>query len=217
MNRRTLNETRKKGKLSMVCSLMALASGLAVICPTARAQPGLIQAKLWVVSFAEAQNAVFPAPSATPDATFKTHGIGYIGQESGTGRAPAKNCYTIGTFVGGCGTTAIGLTFSGLPNSNLGGAAASSSTPMSGANYGVMIEFTGTVNLTNGGAIGIIHDDGVSLKIDGNPVSGFTTGITGAYLELATFTGTTGSHSFDLLYANAEAHEAWVLFSPQLY
>ena len=223
MYRHALNETMKTRGNAGLRLLMALACGLTAISPLARAQDeqpaakGSISAKLWVVSLAEAENAVFPAPAATPDATFTTNGIGYVGQTAVSGKDPARNCYTIGTFVGHCGMIALGLTFSGLPNANLGGTAASSATVMSSDVYGVMIEFTGTVKLTNGQEIGIIHDDGVSLNIDGNPVSGFTTGITAAYLQLATFTGTTRSHSFDLLYANAEPQEAWVVFSPQLF
>jgi hypothetical protein len=64
---------------------------------------------------------------------------------------------------------------------------------MSGKDFGIMIEFTGTVNLTNGKEIAIIHDDGVSLMIGGSPVSGFGNGI-GETLDYVTFTASTGSY-----------------------
>jgi hypothetical protein len=69
---------------------------------------------------------------------------------------------------------------------------------MSGANYGVMIEFTGSATFTNGAPIFIFHDDGVSLEIDGVLVPGFSPG-SRVNPESVTLTGTTGTHSFDLL------------------
>src|SRR5271166_1218536 len=113
MYRHALNETTMKRRgIARSGLLVALGCGFVLSGPSARAQDtqpaltGSIQAKLWVVSLSEASNAVFPAPTATPDATFTTNGIGYIGQETLSQRTPAKNCYTIGTFVGRCGITA---------------------------------------------------------------------------------------------------------------
>jgi hypothetical protein len=177
----------------------------------ANAQTGSIQGTLWVVSETTAANVTFPPPAAIPDATFTTNGIAYIGQEPGQD-------YEIGQFLGKGGTAVYGLTFSGLSNPNLpGGAAASGKIPMSGHNYGVIIEFTGTTNLTNGLPINILDDDGVALEIDGSPISGFDSSIRNASLQSVTFTGTTGLHSFDLLYANAVGGGAWLLFFPNLY
>jgi hypothetical protein len=55
----------------------------------AYAQGGNIQGKLWVVSVADASNVQFPPPSGTPDATFTTNGIAYIGQDS---KNPGHHC-----------------------------------------------------------------------------------------------------------------------------
>ncbi len=88
---------------------------------------------------------------------------------------------------------------------------------MSGAKYGVLIEFTGTTPLAYGEAITILHDDGVALKIDGQEIPGFDPNVTAPVQEVAKFDGTTGDHSFDLLYANGAGPGAWLLFFPALY
>jgi len=176
---------------------------------TANAQTGSIQGKLWVVSYDQAANVAFPAPSATPDATFSTNGIAYIGQQP-------NNCYTVAAFISTCNTAAYDLTFSGETNAYLGGVVGPD-TPMSGPGWGVMIEFTGTVSLKNGQKIYIVDDDGVALQIDGNPITGFPTGVTAPSVHYELFHGKKGSHSFDLLYANAQGGGAWLLFFPALY
>jgi len=193
-------------------TIMAFAAVLCAVVPNARAQVQTIQGKVWVVSVAEASNAAFPAPSATPDATFTTNGIGYVGHSP-------SNCFTINTFLTRCGTPGSNLTFSGLPNPNLGGRAAGPSTKMSGERYGVMIEFTGNVVLGNNQVVGIIHDDGCSLMIDGSLVGGFNTGSGVPILQTFNFAGEGGTHTFDLLYANTQGGPgdgAMVLFTPLL-
>lgn len=188
------------------CFALAIALCLSLI---ANAQSGSIQGQLWVVSFDQASNVTFPPPSATPDATFSTNGVAYIGQEP-------NNCYTIVTFLAQCGTPAYNLTFSGLTNPYLGGVAGPD-TPMSGSGWGIIIEFTGTINLKKDQRIYVVDDDGVSLELDGNPVAGFPTGIHAATLTYETFTGKNGDYAFDLLYANAQGGGAWLLFFPALY
>lgn len=191
----------------------------AVVVPNTPKQSGDISGALWVVSPSQAASATFPAPTVTPDATFSVNGIAFIGG-SAPGVPDGAHCYTIEKFLDGCNTTAFNLAFSGLPNPNLGGEAAGPNTGMGDSKYGIMIEFNGTVYLTNGQQIQMIHDDGVSLMIDGNLVSGFTSGITNAYLQSVTWTGTTGTHNFTLLYANwASGHSdgAWMIFIQRLY
>lgn len=170
---------------------------------------GFIQGKLWVVSVAKASYVTFPPPAATPDATFITGGIAYIGTPN--------DCYTIAAFLKKCGTKGFELKFSGIGNPNLDGAAAGPATAMSGNTWGIMIEFTGEQNLAHGQEIYILHDDGAALKIDGKLISGFDPGVTSPKLESAAFTGSTGMHSFDLLYANASGGGAWLSFFPALY
>ncbi len=185
--------------------------GALVLCLSlaASAQSGSIQAQLWVVSYDQAANVGFPAPSATPDATFSTNGIAYIGQQP-------SNCYTVGSWVGGCGTAAYDLTFSGDYNPNLGGVVGPD-TPMSGSGWGVIVEFTGTLDLKKNQKLYVANDDGIALEIDGTLIPGFTSGVTPPNLEEEKFTGKTGDHSFDLLYANAQGGGAWLLFFPALY
>jgi serine/threonine protein kinase len=176
----------------------------------------IIEGKLWVVSAAQAAPVTFPPPQATPDLTFRAHGIAYIGM------AP-DNCYTLEAFVAGCGTKAYELKFSGVANPNLGGAPAKPTTAMSGK-WAIIIEFTGSVTLAEGTPISILHDDGVALKIDGQPVAGFNPYATPPLLESPPFAGHSGVHSFDLLYANTAnptgdipTGGAWLLFFPALY
>jgi hypothetical protein len=199
-------------KPTIVTIALLLAAFSSLTAQPAVAQ-GSLQAKLWVVSPEQASDVTFPAPSATPDATFSTNGIAYIGG--------GKGCYTIEKWVAGCETPAYGLAFSGLPNPNLKNKAAARSTKMNGPNYGIIVEFTGTVDLTNGSPIYILHDDGVSLMIDGSQIPGYDPFTTVPVLESASFTGTTGGHSVDLLYANSAGNPntsgAWLLFFPQLY
>jgi len=171
----------------------------------------MFEGKLWVVDAARAAHVTFPPPEATPDLTFRTHGIAYIG-------TMPNNCYTLQSFLAGCGTKGYDLKFSGIGNPNLEGAPAEPTTAMSGS-WGVIIELTGSVSLVNGQPISILHDDGVALKIDGSPISGFNPYVTPPTLESSTFAGRTGVHSFDLLYANAAGSSggAWLLFFSALY
>jgi DNA-binding winged helix-turn-helix (wHTH) protein len=176
--------------------------------PAQAASP--IHGKVWVVSADQASHVAFPPPSATPDATFITRGIAYVGT------AP-KNCYTLVTFLTECGIGGFDLKFSGIANANLGGAAAGPTTAMSGNGWGILVEFTGTTEFSSGQEIVILHDDGVALEIDGKHIPGFSPGPTTPALESEVFTGSSGVHSFDLLYANAAGGGAWLLFYPALF
>ncbi len=174
--------------------------------------PGLspIRGKLWVVSLARASNVTFPPPDSIPDATFVTKGIAYIGTSP-------KNCYTVASFLSECSIGAFELKFSGIPNSNLGGTAAGPDTAMSGDTWGILIEFVGTTSFNNGQEISILHDDGAALEIDGQLIPGFGGLPTSPIMERSRFTGPSGLHTFDLLYANAGGGGAWILFYPALY
>lgn len=174
--------------------------------------PGLspIRGKLWVVSLARASNVAFPPPERIPDATFVTKGIAYIGTSP-------KNCYTVASFLAECSIGAYELKFSGVPNSNLGGAPAGPDTAMSGDTWGILIEFVGTTSFAKGQNISILHDDGVALQIDGQTIPGFGGLPTSPIMETSRFSGPSGLHTFDLLYANAGGGGAWILFYPALY
>jgi hypothetical protein len=180
--------------------------------PDAPIRPGFspIRGKVWVVSVAQASNVSFPPPTAIPDATFETRGIAYMGSEP-------KNCYTLESFLTGCASRGFDLKFSGLANPNLGGIAAGPATAMSGSTWGVLIEFNGTADLVKGQGISVLHDDGVALQIDGQPIAGFDALPAAPLLESPRFNGPSGVHTFDLLYANAAGAGAWLLFYPALY
>ena len=163
-----------------------------------------------MVSVARASNVTFPPPDTIPDATFVTKGIAYIGTSP-------KNCYTVASFLSECSIGAYELKFSGIPNSNLGGAPAGPDTAMSGDTWGILIEFVGTTNFLKGQDISILHDDGVALEIDGRPIPGFDALPTAPIMETSKFAGPSGLHTFDLLYANAGGGGAWILFYPALF
>jgi hypothetical protein len=207
--------------LTSTYTLVALVAAHAAFCQTGFAQvhpeaTGAIQGKLWVVSVAEASSVGFPAPSATPDATFTTNGIAYIGQERSSTASYPYGCYTISTWLSGCETPAYGLKFSGLSNPNLpNGEAASASTLMSGPSWGIMVQFEFSEDLFTGENIVVIHDDGIALEIDGTLVGGFTS-TEGLSTNTVVWTGGGGSHSINLLYANATGNGAWLLFGPAL-
>ena len=185
-------------------------------CPTSAP----IQGQVWAVSPDQAAKVTFPAPTATPDLTFCISGIAYIGQWNGPGTGPkGQHCFTISTFLDHCGTYGYNLAYSGLPNPNLGGAAMTGTTAMSGAKYGLIIEFT-QLNACLPATIQILHDDGVSLEVNGNPVGKFNPGITAPVLESASWGGSPCGNTVDLLYATAAMagrDGAWLEYFPQLY
>lgn len=63
-----------------------------------------------------------------------------------------------------------------------------------------LINFTGTVSVTNGQTFSIGHDDGVTLIIGGVTVIN-QPGATGYVVSSATYTGATGNQPFQLVYA----------------
>lgn len=147
--------------------LLALLAVL-VISISAFAATGKIQGKVWVVSRDQAANVTFPAPSATPDITFTTNYIAYLGGWP-AGQAAAVHCFTISRFLN-CGTEAFGVKYSNRPNPYLGNTPVNKNTPMGSTNYGVIMEFTYTENNTSShtAQTTIYHDDGVALEVNGD-------------------------------------------------
>jgi hypothetical protein len=192
----------------------------AITAPPSCPSSAPIQGQVWAVSPDQAAKVIFPAPTATPDLTFCTSGIAYIGQWNGPGAgAKGLHCFTISTFLDHCGTYGYNLTYSGLPNANLGGAPMTGTTAMSGAKYGLIIEFI-QPDACLPATIQILHDDGVSLKVNGNAVGNFNPGITAPVLESASWSGPPCGNTVDLLYgtaAMAGRDGAWLEYFPQLY
>ena len=184
---------------------LILLTGIAalVLSTSAFAASGKIQGKVWVVSHDQAANVTFPAPTAIPDITFSTNYIAYLGGWP-KGEAPSAHCFNISKFLGGCAQEAFDLKYSNLPNPYLGNTPVNAKTPMGGANYGVIMEFTYTE--TNSSAhtaqMTIYHDDGIAMEVNGGFISGFFPTTTWPIMESVQVAITPGTTTYDLLYGN---------------
>jgi hypothetical protein len=183
-----------------------------------------LRGKLWLVSNAGGLVAKRPVPAAAPDARFVTRHVSF----NMTAPLPARASVNVNNSVEGFLSSAHAnaappvedLAFSGLYNSAVG-AVVDGNTPVvnstagSVGSYGVYIMIEGTIQLTNGQWITIMHDDGVSLWIDGVRASGFFDGPIVPTAETITFTGLTGSHKIELIYANSWGPGS-LSFSPKM-
>jgi hypothetical protein len=170
---------------------------------------GCFDGQLWLVPNSGLQ-ATFPVPTATPDATFTTCHLALFMNAPYEGEPwlEPEVHNTVARLLNSAHKV-YDLTFSGLFNDVVGAVVGPTtpvvnSTAQSDGTYGVYIEFTGTVFLHNNEPVVIVHDDGVSLMIDGELVPGFITGTTAFVAQWAQFTGTTGNHTIDLVYTNVE-------------
>ena len=169
--------------------------------------------------------ATRPVPEAAPDATFVTRHVSFAMTAPGVGLADVNNVNnTVESFLASAHPDRVppieSLAFSGLFNSVVG-AVVDGNTPVvnstagSSGTYGTYMRLEGTIQLTNRQLITITHDDGVSLWIDGVRVPGFFVGNTGARAETTIFTGLTGSHKIELIYAN-DGGPGILSFSPKM-
>ena len=183
-----------------------------------------LRGKLWLVSNAGGLIAKRPVPEAAPDATFVTRHVSF--------QMTAPNpyctvCNNINNSVQGFLSSSHpdrvppvqDLAFSGLYNSAVG-AVVDGTTPVVNSTaggygtYGTYMRLEGTIQLTNGQYIYLAHDDGFSLWIDGVRIPNFTDGV-GAALQAYTFTGLTGAHRIEIIYANDDG-PGFLSFSPQM-
>ena len=121
-------------------------------------------------------------PSQTPPGTYYgSFTVNQINFFAATNSSPA---YTVGGFL----------------NSN--GSVATLSPTLAAMNLNNKeIQIMGSVFLTAGTTYSITHDDGIFLYLDGSSTATISSGST-TYPAASTFTvGTTGVHTFDLLYA----------------
>jgi PEP-CTERM motif-containing protein len=129
-----------------------------------------------VIGFAHgAADATFSVPSPTNGACTGTFAGDTLCFRSGP-------LYTLGEFLGSGGATV--LTGSGALGSSL---------------LNSVFEFTGSVTVTNGQQFQAGHDDGLQLMI-GNSLVINAPGPTGFTTTPATYTGPSGTFSFDLVY-----------------
>ena len=171
---------------------------------------GKLQGNLWLVPSTNLTGA-FPPPSGVPDVTFAPKHISFLSNAPGSSldvNAPHVN-NSVSGFLNSADKVSR-LAFSGAHNAAVG-AVVQASTPIinttdggSGTTtYGAYMELTGKVMLTAHEFITITHDDGVSLMIDGELISGPGSGPTNPVADGVVFAGKTGTHSFDLVHANS--------------
>ena len=183
-----------------------------------------LRGKLWLVSNA-GLIAKRPVPEAAPDATFVTRHVSFEMTAPGAGTTGLNNVNnSVESFLASSHPDRVppveDLAFSGLFNSVVG-AVVDGNTPVtngtaaSPGTYGTYMTLGGTIPLTNGQFIYIAHDNGVSLWIDGVRIPNFNSGVVNVALEAYTFTGLTGAHKIELIYANAFG-PGFLSFSPRM-
>ena len=155
------------------------ATVLVGIACTGLAQANTITGSLWHVPEATSQNAI-PAnvPATTPTVTFDVNS-------------------PLDFFSGDITTVATWLASSGAFNiaENIAG---SLSSLMDNGTTGTLVQFIGSVSVTNGQNFTVDHDDGLTLVI-GTTDLGFPTGPGGGFTTV-TYTGPTGTFPFKLVY-----------------
>jgi hypothetical protein len=164
-------------KSVVVSVTMAGILGIAIV---GSVQANTVSGRLWHVPEAIAHNAI-PAnvPVTTPDVTFDVNSPFNF---SGTN-------VTVGTWLGS--SSAFNIV------ENTAGTLAS---PMDDLTTGTLLEFSGLVTVTNGQTFTVTHDDGLTLTIGGLDL-GFSPGPTSPITSIATYTGPSGNHPFQLVYA----------------
>jgi hypothetical protein len=161
-------------------AIIAIAFMILALLYTSTAQALPITGSLWHVSEAISQNAI-PAnvPGTTPDVTFSVDApLNFFGTNA-----------SVGTWLGN------GSAFNIVENTP--GTLAS---PMDNYSVGTLLEFQGSVTVTNGQTFTVTHDDGLTLIIGGIDL-GFNPGPTAPITTVATYTGPSGNFAFQLVYA----------------
>ena len=144
------------------------------------AQANVITGELWHVPEAISQNAI-PAnvPGTTPDVVFDVNSPFNF---NATGA-------TVGAWLASSGAFNI--------VENTPGTLASL---MDNFSVGTLLDFQGSVSVTNGMTFTVTHDDGLTLIINGVDL-GFSPFPTAPVTSTATYTGPTGTFPFELVYA----------------
>jgi PEP-CTERM motif-containing protein len=153
-----------------------LAAAALLVPTTVRA---LALGSAYFVSEAESQNAAIGFAHGTPNATF-------------TVPTPLN-------FTSAGGYTLSAFLASSPGEITLTGTAADLARNLDVGFSGTMIEFTGTVTVTNGQTFTVTHDDGLQLEIGGLLVVDHP-GPTAPTTSTDTYTGPSGNFAFDLVY-----------------
>jgi hypothetical protein len=169
--------------------VMSCALAVMAMAPAARAD--LLSGSAWLN--VNGWFAAKPLPGGTPTATFTTNSVNF--------NTPSP--FTLGALL-----TAIGANV--ITDTNSSGILSTGNCVNSGSCPGALLDFTGNANLVNGTIYNITHDDGVSLYLDGSAVAvpGFTATPVSQTTEHFTFGGTTGVHSFELVYTEVNGAPA---------
>ncbi len=171
------------------------AAGIVLLGAVALLTPSAVQATVLGSAYlnnAAATNAVIGFSHGAPDATFTVPSPtnsacagAFAGDtlcfDYGYFNSPAQ--YTLGSFLASGGATVLTGTPAALA-SNLDN---------------TVLEFTGTVSVVTGETFQAGHDDGLQLQIGSDLVIN-APGPTGFTSTPATYTGPTGTFSFDLVY-----------------
>jgi hypothetical protein len=183
-----------------------------------------LRGQLWLVSNTNLI-AKRPLPQAAPDATFVTRHVSFAETAPCCGATDLNNVNnTVEGFLGSAHPDRIpqveDLAFSGLYNSVVG-AVVDGNTPVvnststSFGTYGFYMRLEGTIQLANGQNVTAGHDGGVSLWIDGVRMPGFSDAGGANGLEGFHFTGLTGAHKIELLYADDNG-PSFLSFAPKM-
>ena len=161
--------------------VLAVLVGVLIVAGTGvgTAQANTITGDLWHVPEATSQNAV-PAnvPGTPPDVTFDVNSpFNFSG-----------NSVTVGTWL------ASSSAFNVVENT-----AGTLASLMDNGSQGTLLEFTGSVTVSNGDSFTVTHDDGLTLIIGGTNL-GFNPGPTAPTTTIATYTGPSGTLPFQLVY-----------------
>jgi hypothetical protein len=164
----------KMSKIIFMCALITLTLVYGGI-----VQANTISGSLWHVPEATSQNAIIAnVPGTTPDVTFDVNSPFNF---SGTN-------VSVGTWLGSSGAFNI-------VENTLGTLA----SLMDNLSVGTLVDFQGSVTVTNGQTFTVTHDDGLTLIIGGLDL-GFNPGPTPPVISTVTYTGPSGNFPFELAY-----------------
>jgi hypothetical protein len=167
---------------------------LALVCGSSIAQANLISGELWHVPEAIAQNAIpGNVPGTTPFVTFDVNSPFTFDN-----RPILPGNQSVGGWLG------TGSAFNIVEN--IAGTLASSMDNGTGTT-GTIVDFKGTVTVTNGQTFTVTHDDGLTLIIGGLTVVS-APGPTSPTLTTVTYTGPSGNLPFELVYGESNGPPA---------
>jgi len=175
--------------------LRAFALSLALVVTfSVNAHANIVTGSLWKNPLALDATPANVATLGTPVVTFSapSNPLNFSSYSGGGTSGDPSAFYTIGPWLAGGGATGV----------NYSGGATSGDTMDN-----TMLQFLGTVSLTNGESFNVTHDDGLTLIIGGVKVVD-APGPTAPAVTPFTWTGASGNYSFELDYAEVDGAPA---------